>query len=183
MARRKKARRRAPKRQQVPAPQAGPQLPPAAESPLPASPSSDTRSGDELKELEAQLRRDELEDAPPAPVPAAVTAADVQFSDAVHGAAAHPEAIDLPPADFMRNMAKTVFAIAALRYGPHWELSEREAGMIGEASAPLGARMLSHVEGIWVELGVVAVVLFPIVEPRIRKEAELARARAGAPAA
>jgi hypothetical protein len=107
----------------------------------------------------------------------------VQFSDAVHGVAAHPEAIDLPPADFMRNMAKTVFAIVALRYGPHWELSEREAGMIGEASAPLGARMLSHVEGIWVELGVVAVVLFPIVEPRIRKEVELAKARAEAPAA
>jgi hypothetical protein len=79
------------------------------------------------------------------------------------------------PRDFGRNVSRTMFAIASVRWGPHWELTEKEVAMLGDALAPLCARALEQVSGVWAEIGIVAIVLVPIVQPRLRRDRELAK--------
>jgi hypothetical protein len=121
-----------------------------------------------------RLRADELEDHPsPASPP-------VEVHDGKPPVVGEQPPPSVDPKEFGKNVAQTLFAIGAMRWGAHWELSDRESTMLGDALAPLCARALEHVTGFWAELGVVAIVLVPIVQPRMVKDRELAEQRAAA---
>lgn len=176
MARRKKAPRRPPL---PPRPPVAAPLPPET-SPPSGDPSSTSAAGttkkpDELGQLEAQLKREEFEDHP---APAAAPGVQVEVHEAPAPGGTPTAKPEMDPADMARNVAVALFAIAALRWGPHWDLSKPEGEMLGQAFAPLARRALEHVSGLGVELTIAAATLFTVVKPRIQKDQELAEQRA-----
>lgn len=150
----------------APTPAAAAPAEPASESP--SSPSSTS----ELEELEKHFRAaQELEDAPPA-IEQEIHEGAPPGGEQKPGA----ERPGIAAQEVGRNVAVAVFGLVALRLGAHWKLKDAEADVLASALEPLAARALAVVSGLWVELLIVGVVLWPMVQSRVEVDVEQARA-------
>lgn len=75
-----------------------------------------------------------------------------------------------------------IFELLAARLGAHWLVSAAERARAGSAFAPLIVRLLEKVSGVVIEATMAGIVLLDIVIPRLRMDAELARAKTAPPA-